>query len=87
MKTIFYASGPQLRGNYLLPSKFSINSVDLFPLLCVMLNIARCPPSNGSLTRIKSIFIDSMRISNSTEKEPEKLQDGPMGLIIYLLGE
>lgn len=85
MKTIFYASGPQLRENYLLPAKISIETVDLFPLMCTLLNVIRCPSSNGSLSRIQSIFLESARLFNVTEKENEKLQDGPMGLIIYLL--
>lgn len=87
MKTIFYASGPQLRENYLLPAKISIETVDLFPLMCTLLNVIRCPSSNGSLSRIQSIFLESARLFNVTEKENEKLQDGPMGLIIYLLGK
>lgn len=87
MKTIFYASGPQFKENYLLSSSQQLHSVDLFPLMCSLLNLHPCRPSNGSLTNIQPFLIDPFRTLNLTEKELEKLHDGPMGLVIYLLGK
>ena len=86
MKTIFLGNGPHLKENYLLPSSQRLNNVDLFPLMCSLLNLHPCSPSNGSITTIQSFLIDPFRTLNLTEKETEKLQDGPMGLVIYLLG-
>jgi hypothetical protein len=54
--------------------------------MCLILNIDKCPSSNGSLTNIQSFLVDPQRVLNSIEKETEKLHDGPMGLVIYLLG-
>jgi hypothetical protein len=86
MKTIFYAHGPQLKENFILPSTMIFDIVDIFPLMCYILHMNRCPPSNGSLTTVQTFLIDSIRSMNMTEKETDKLQDGPMGLVIYLLG-
>ncbi len=87
MKTIFYANGPQLKENYTLSNNLSLYNVDIFSLMCLILNIDKCPLSNGSLTNIQSFFIDSNRISNMIEKEMDKLHEGVMGLVIYLLGK
>ncbi len=86
MKTIFYANGPQLRENFTLSNSTSLNNVDIFPLMCLILNIDKCPSSNGSLTNIQSFLVDPQRVLNIIEKEMEKLHDGAMGLVIYLLG-
>jgi hypothetical protein len=87
MKTIFYANGPQLKENFTLLNSSSLYNVDLFPLMCLILNIDKCPSSNGSLTNIQSFLVDPQRVVNIMEKETEKLHDGPMGLVIYLLGK
>ncbi len=86
MKTIFYANGPQLRINFTLSNTSSLHNVDIFGLMCLILNIDKCPPSNGSLANIQQFLIDPHRVFISIEKETDKLQDGPMGLVIYLLG-
>jgi len=85
MKTIFYASGPQLKENVTLSNTSSLNNVDIFGLMCLILNIEKCPPSNGSLANIQPFLIDPTRVLSISEKEIEKLQDGAMGLVIYLL--
>ncbi|CAF1248471.1 unnamed protein product [Adineta ricciae] len=85
MKTIFYATGPELKENLTLSNSDSLHSVDLFLLMCLILNIGRCPPSNSSATRIQSFLIDSSKVASIIGKETEKLHDGPMGLVLYLL--
>ena len=87
MKTIFYASGPQLKANFVLSPSASLNNVDVFPLMCLILGIERCPPSNGSLANIQPFLLDPKRVLTTIERDTEKTQDGPMGLFIYLLGE
>ncbi len=87
MKTIFYANGPQLKINFTLSTTSSLNNVDLFALMCLILNIEKCPSSNSSLANIQQFLIDPHRVFSITEKETEKLLDGPMGLVIYLLGK
>jgi hypothetical protein len=87
MKTIFYASGPQLKEYFTLSNTTSFSNVDIFPLMCLILNIEKCPPSNGSLANIQPFLMDPHRVLSIIEKETEKLQDGPMGLVIYLLGK
>ncbi len=87
MKTIFYASGPQLKEYFTLSNTTSLSNVDIFPLMCLILNIEKCPPSNGSLANIQPFLMDPHRVLSIIEKETEKLQDGPMGLVIYLLGK
>jgi len=86
MKTIFYANGPQLKTNFKLSNTSSLYNVDLFGLMCLILNIEKCPSSNGSLANIQPFLIDPHRVFSIIEKETDKLQDGPMGLVIYLLG-
>jgi hypothetical protein len=86
MKTIFYANGPQLKKNFTLSNTSSLYNVDLFGLMCLILNIEKCPSSNGSLANIQPFLIDPHRVFSIIEKETDKLQDGPMGLVIYLLG-
>lgn len=87
MKTIFYANGPQLKTNVTLPNLSLLQNVDIFNLMCLILNIDKCPPSNGSLANIQPILLDPHRVFVLSEKEKEKLYDGPMGLVIYLLGK
>ena len=87
MKTIFYAIGPQLKENFSLPNTSSLYNVDIFALMCVILNIDKCPPSNSSWTNIQPFLVDPNRVSNLIDKDMEKLHDGVMGLVIYLLGK
>ncbi len=87
MKTIFYASGPQLRQNFTLSNTTSLYNVDIFALMCLILKIEKCPPSNGSLANIQSFLNEPDRVLHIIEKETEKLHDGPMGLVVYLLGK
>ncbi|CAF1160576.1 unnamed protein product [Rotaria sordida] len=85
MKTIFYASGPQLKQNFTLSNTSTLYNVDIFALMCLILNITKCPPSNGSLANIQPFLIDPTRVLSIIEKETGKLQDGSISLVIYLL--
>jgi hypothetical protein len=53
MKGIFYASGPQFKQNFTLDNSSLLYNIDLFSLMCTILNIEKCPPSNGSLENIQ----------------------------------
>lgn len=86
MKTIFYAHGPQLKENFTLPKNVTLNNIDLFGLICLILGVDKCTQSNSSLTNIQPFLLDPQRVLSLTEKYVEKLHDGPMGLVIYLLG-
>lgn len=87
MKTIFYASGQQLKENFVLPPSASLYNVDLFPLMCLILRMDRCPASNGSLATVQAFLIDSFRSINTSDRETtNRSNDGLMGLVIYLLG-
>jgi hypothetical protein len=59
MKAIFYASGPKFKRNFTLDKSSSLYNIDLFGLMCVILNIEKCPPSNGSLANIQPFLINS----------------------------
>ncbi|CAF2500492.1 unnamed protein product [Rotaria sp. Silwood2] len=72
MKSIFYASGPQLKRNFTLDNSSLLYNVDLFGLMCLILNIEKCPPSNGSLENIQSFFIDSNRINDLNRRTQNK---------------
>ncbi|UJR31348.1 hypothetical protein I4U23_018844 [Adineta vaga] len=85
MKTIFYANGPELKENFTLSNSESLHNVDIFVLMCLILNIGKCPSSNSSTTNIQSFLMDSSKIASITGKETEKLHDGPTGLVLYLL--
>ncbi|CAF1033645.1 unnamed protein product [Rotaria sp. Silwood1] len=85
MKTIFYASGPQLKQNFTLSNTATLHNVDIFALMCLILNIKKCPQSNGSLASIQPFLIDPTRVLSIIEKETGKLQDGSISLVIYLL--
>ena len=52
------ASGPRLKRNFTLKHSSSLYNVDLFGLMCFILEIDQCPPSNGSLGNIQSFLID-----------------------------
>jgi len=53
MKAIFYASGPQLKRNFTLNNSSLLYNIDVFGLMCLILKIEKCPPSNGSLENIQ----------------------------------
>lgn len=53
MKGIFYASGPKFKQNFTLNNSSLLYNVDIFGLMCIILNIKPCPPSNGSLENIQ----------------------------------
>jgi hypothetical protein len=53
MKTIFYATGPKFKENFTLDNSSLLYNVDIFGLMCIILNIKKCPPSNGSLENIR----------------------------------
>ncbi|CAF3208373.1 unnamed protein product [Rotaria socialis] len=79
MKAIFYATGPQLKQNFTLDNSSTLYNVDLFGLMCLLLNIDECPPSNGSLENIKSFLIDPIRVSNMNRR----LQRTTTDFVIY----
>ena len=60
MKGIFYASGPQFKRNFTSDNASSLYNIDLFGLMCIILDIEKCPPSNGSLANVQS-FLKSKR--------------------------
>jgi hypothetical protein len=74
MKTIFYASGPKLKKNFTLGNSSLLYNIDIFGLMCIILNIKKCPPSNGSLENIQPFLIDPKRVIHFKKK------------IIYLIG-
>lgn len=53
MKGIFYATGPQLKNNFILDNSSSLYNIDLFGLMCILLKIDPCPPSNGTIANIQ----------------------------------
>jgi len=53
MKAIFYASGPQFKRNFTLNNSSLLYNIDVFGLMCLILNIEKCPPSNGSLENVQ----------------------------------
>ncbi|CAF4716255.1 unnamed protein product, partial [Rotaria magnacalcarata] len=79
MKAIFYATGPQLKQNFTLDNSSTLHNVDLFGLMCLLLNIDKCPPSNGSLENIKSFFIEPSRVANMNRS----LQQTTIDFVIY----
>ena len=87
MRTIFYASGPQLKRNFTLPNTSALYNVDIFALMCLILNIRHCPPSNGSLANIQPFLIVPSRIFSIIDNGTRKTQDGSMSFVIYLLGK
>jgi len=60
MKGIFYASGPKLKRNFTLNNSSILYNVDIFCLMCIILDIKQCPSSNGSLENIQP-FLKSNR--------------------------
>jgi hypothetical protein len=64
MKGIFYASGPQLKENFTLDSSLSLYNIDLFGLMCTILNINKCPPSNGSFENVQPFLKPKSKVMN-----------------------
>lgn len=60
MKGIFYASGPKFKQNFTLNNSSKLYNTDIFGLMCILLDIKSCPPSNGSLEHIQP-FLKSTR--------------------------
>lgn len=78
MKTIFYASGPQLKRNFTLDNSSLLYNIDIFGLMCFILDINKCPPSNGSFENIQPFLIDPKRMMNLNKKDRMR--------VIYLIG-
>ncbi len=72
MKGIFYASGPQFKQNFTLNNSSLLYNIDLFGLMCIILDIDKCPPSNGSLTNIQPFL---------------KMKKTLMDTVIYIIGK
>jgi len=53
MKGIFYAFGPKFKQNYTLANSSLLYNIDLFNLMCTILNINPCPASNGTVKHIE----------------------------------
>ena len=53
MNGIFYAVGPAFKINYRVET---INNIDIYPLLCKILNILPNPLIDGNLDRISYIL-------------------------------
>ena len=60
MKGIFYASGPQFKRNFTLNNASALYNIDLFGLMCIILDVEKCPSSNGSLANVQ-LFLKSRR--------------------------
>jgi hypothetical protein len=72
MQAIFYASGPQLKKNFILDSSSALKIIDIFSLMCIILNIDKCPPSNGSFENVQPFL-----------KSKSKVLDG----VIFTIGK
>lgn len=68
MKAIFYASGPEFKRNFTLDKNSSLYNVDLFGLMCLILNLDDCPPSNGTLEHIQPFLSDPNRVENMRKR-------------------
>jgi hypothetical protein len=66
MKGIFYASGPALKQNFTLDNSSVLYNIDLFGLMCTILNIEKCPPSNGSLENVQPFLKTKSKIVDRT---------------------
>lgn len=71
MKGIFYAAGPKLKQNFILDNSSSLYNIDLFGLMCILLNIEKCPSSNGTLANIQPFL---------------KTRRSVMDTVIYIIG-
>lgn len=75
MKSIFYARGPQLKQNFTLSNSSSLYNVDLFGLMCIILKIENCPPSNGSLEHIEPFLLDSTGVPYFNRTKGKRFSD------------
>ena len=57
MHAIFYAYGPSFKNGYNLAS---INNIDIYPLICKILNI-KPKPVDGDLDHVKQLLKDSQK--------------------------
>ncbi|CAF0998471.1 unnamed protein product [Adineta steineri] len=73
MKTIFYASGPQFKQNFTLDNSSSLYNIDLFGLMCIILNIDKCPSSNGSLENIQPFLINPTKTFHMINNLQDKI--------------
>lgn len=55
MHPVFVARGPSFRRDY---TKSSMNSVDLYPLMCSILGLKPLP-NNGSLSTVKELLVET----------------------------
>ena len=57
MKPIFYARGPKLKKNYVIPP---FNSIDIYPLVTELLGFKPSMPVNGTLDNVKDMLKTSL---------------------------
>ncbi|XP_006625809.1 ectonucleotide pyrophosphatase/phosphodiesterase family member 5 [Lepisosteus oculatus] len=77
MHPIFIAHGPAFRKNY---SKKSMQSVDLYPLMCQILGISPAP-NNGSLSHVQDLLAESSPLG-----PVQQLEDSHSSLLGAILG-
>uniref|UniRef100_A0A915I6Z2 Uncharacterized protein n=1 Tax=Romanomermis culicivorax TaxID=13658 RepID=A0A915I6Z2_ROMCU len=56
MNAFFVAYGPAFKSNYRVKNDSIIENIDLYPLMCKILDIDPEPANNGSLARIQDIL-------------------------------
>ncbi|XP_046561055.1 glycerophosphocholine cholinephosphodiesterase ENPP6-like [Haliotis rubra] len=66
MKPIFLARGPNFKANL---TSDPIQNVDIYPLVCKLLNI-KPAPNNGSLARVNAFIQDTPPVSGSPSNAP-----------------
>ncbi|CAF0945242.1 unnamed protein product [Didymodactylos carnosus] len=62
MRSIFYAYGPQFRKNF--TSSIPFYNVDLYSLMCIILDIKNIRQTNGSFNNIKDFLLDQSKINS-----------------------
>ncbi|GFO16409.1 ectonucleotide pyrophosphatase/phosphodiesterase 5, partial [Plakobranchus ocellatus] len=67
MRPIFVARGPAFKQNAVVES---IDTVDIYPLICHLLNIDPAP-NNGSLERAATLLRDPPKFSNDCDASPD----------------
>ena len=60
MKTTFIAYGPSFKSGETLET---MNSVDLYPLMCEVLELSSCHDSRGSLSKTEGLLITSAAVN------------------------
>lgn len=81
MKTIFIAKSKLLRKNY--KSSRHIDQVDVYPLMCHLLEI-ECKPNNGSFNRIKHFLFSSKSLEYKASGAPKAVINKNFLIIILL---